>query len=193
MVCLTFRMSVSLVPFQIFLEKVMVLLFHHPHWQHACCFQMCLLENSIGSGVASGTRLWNGLVCFSLSELCVTQSVVEAKLQCPFEWKLLCKRTSKISIWSACPKFNLGKSTKRPHLWMSTFYHCFSAEGEGRCSAFLLETCYYALVKVFSILDIVFWRRVCQLWLCKGFWVLHLGALEMRSEWLCCLLAAFSQ
>lgn len=120
-----------------------------------------------------------------LSELCVTQSVVEPKLQCPLEWKLLCKRISKTGIWSACAKFNLGKSTRCPHLWMSTFYHCFSAEGEGRCSAFLLETCYYALVKVFSILDIVFWRRVSQLWLCKGFWVLHPGALEMRSEWLC--------
>lgn len=31
MICLTFRVGVSLVPFQIFFAKVMVLLFHHAH------------------------------------------------------------------------------------------------------------------------------------------------------------------
>lgn len=176
MVCLTFGVSVSLVPFQIFFEKVMVLLFHHQHDSILAASRCTCWKPALGLvwPVAWGCEMaW--CVFTWLSELCVTQSVVEPKLQCPLERKLLCRRTLKTSIWSACPKFNLGKSTRRPHLWMSTSYHCFSAEGEGRCSAFLLETCYYSLVKVFSILDIVFWRVV------SGF------GDEIRMALLCCL------
>lgn len=117
---------------------------------------------------------WPGVFFTWLTELSVTQSVVEPKLPCPLKWKPFCKRILTTSIWSGCPKFNLGRSTRHPRLWMSTSFHCFSAEDEGRCSAFLLEACYCSLVKVFSVLDIVFWR-VFQLRLCKGFWVLHLG------------------
>lgn len=89
-------------------------------------------------------------------------SWMETALQMDFKNKYL--------VWLS--KIQPVQKYKASILWMSTSYHCFSAEAERRCSAFLLEACYYSLVKVFSVLGIIFWRRVFQLWLCKGFWVL---------------------